>query len=578
MSLWAPSATSRLYQHWVSSCLVNECLVISATVEAFYGENNLAPYPMDVLGGKKKKKRKKSLNKHLALEADISSSTAATDIPSEDLHGDDLLAFIDGVLTERPMKWFEINPASRSDPLKTKMIFDNVIERCRPTLTTQTMAIADGLIYKMSAAYRHMKFWKSSRHAFKEFARANMLDFMGPLKSISEKIAAASFEYDISSQTMRYLTALLVARVERLCRASKLAALAASHCVAYVALGHLVSSNILLLSVLSDIYKESVTQVKALLECYDSMRSLVLDSRFPQSVRELDAVKETLKEKRPVGGALSDIRRVVTDALSMNDVDLVNAFISDSERKNMENDFGTPVERTFENSLMETSTETIPVALRDVSEVKENEEKDTELGRKKKKRRRKIEGVESEMQTSRKNKLKRKANEVENEIQTSKENEEKDGELRRKKKKMKRKFEGVESEMQTSKKNKLKRKANEVENEIQTSKENEEKDGELRRKKKKMKRKFEGMESEMQTSRKNKLKRKDDEVGKEIQTSKNKKKTKVKVKQTFEEIVNEVRLCKKKKNSKRKVKEANEDGERAILPKRKKKRNVRLDK
>lgn len=34
------------------------------------------------------------------------------------------------------------------------MVLDEVIQRCRPIMATGTMAIVDGLIYKMSAPYR----------------------------------------------------------------------------------------------------------------------------------------------------------------------------------------------------------------------------------------------------------------------------------------------------------------------------------------------------------------------------------------------------------------------------------------
>uniref|UniRef100_A0A915B053 Nucleolus and neural progenitor protein-like N-terminal domain-containing protein n=1 Tax=Parascaris univalens TaxID=6257 RepID=A0A915B053_PARUN len=386
-----------------------------------------------------KAKKRKSLRKVAPLKGAHSSNLSGTfdseeEIPKEN----DFLELVNSALIDKPRKVFESKPtSSESNPFKTKMLLDEVIQRCRPIMATDTMAIVDGLIYKMSAPYRHMKFWRSSRHAFKELVRANALDIVDQLRLISEKIAAANFQYELTEATLRYLGAMLVARVQRLCRTCKLTVIAASHCIAHIELGHLIATNMLLLSVLSDVYSESMTRLKILLDCYDVFTPLISDSKFgfSRSLRELTFVKEALKERCSMGAPLSDAKRILSKALTISEMDFVNELASETQRKMLMEigEFGIPVERKLDDSIKgKDENEEVPTNSLRVASEKDSSVEQNGLLKKKKKLKRKMEDVKESFQTSAKKKKLRRGLQEEDESEM--------GTLKQKKKRKKKSF------------------------------------------------------------------------------------------------------------------------------------------
>uniref|UniRef100_A0A0M3I0R4 UBN2 domain-containing protein n=1 Tax=Ascaris lumbricoides TaxID=6252 RepID=A0A0M3I0R4_ASCLU len=178
------------------------------------------------------------------------------------------------------------------------------------------------------------------------------------------------------------------------------------------------AANVLLLSVLSDVYSESITQLKILVDCYDVFSPLISDSkfgRFSRSLRELRSVKEALKERYSMGAPLSDAKRILTKALTISEMDFVNELPSDAQRKMwMEiEELGMPVERKLEDPMrgkdqnVNVSTNSLRVASEEDNSVEKNG-----VLKKKKKLKRKIKDVKDNTQASgKKKKLKRKLQE-----------------------------------------------------------------------------------------------------------------------------------------------------------------------
>ncbi|MCP9260693.1 BMA-SPTL-1, isoform c [Dirofilaria immitis] len=135
-----------------------------------------------------------------------------------------------------------------------QMIIDKLIDLYPGSVAPQSVPILDALIYKMSAPYRHAKFWRFTRRVSKELNKLNALNLKKYLKNIAKDMVKSEMRYSLNVCAKRYIAAMLICRAIRNCRLRRLCEQAASHCLQHIQTGHLLQSNLLLLALNADVY------------------------------------------------------------------------------------------------------------------------------------------------------------------------------------------------------------------------------------------------------------------------------------------------------------------------------------
>ncbi|KAL3993895.1 hypothetical protein ACH3XW_19495 [Acanthocheilonema viteae] len=200
-----------------------------------------------------------------------------------------LLAMVDKYCSQ-PVHNFESNNRKfDATVIKEKVIIDKLIDLYPSSVAPQSVAILDALIYKMSAPYRHAKFWRFTRRVSKELNKLNALKLNKYLKNISKDMLKSEMRYSLNICAKRYITTMLIRRAVHSCRLRKLCEQAASHCLQHIQTGHLLQSNLLLLALNADIYHALKKNMAKIVECYDCLQSLLTDPSLLQVRRLLVA-------------------------------------------------------------------------------------------------------------------------------------------------------------------------------------------------------------------------------------------------------------------------------------------------
>uniref|UniRef100_A0A158Q7R6 Serine palmitoyltransferase 1 n=1 Tax=Elaeophora elaphi TaxID=1147741 RepID=A0A158Q7R6_9BILA len=197
----------------------------------------------------------------------------------ESLEEEALLAVVDKYCSQPVHNAFESNNR-RFDAtvISEKMIIDKLVDLYPSSVAPQSVAILDALIYKMSAPYRHAKFWRFTRRVSKELNKLNALKLNQYLKNISKDMLKSEMHYSLNICAKRYIAAMLIHRAVRSRRLRRLCEQAASHCLQHIQTGHLLQSNLLLLALNADIYHALKKNMAKIVECYDCLQPFLTDS------------------------------------------------------------------------------------------------------------------------------------------------------------------------------------------------------------------------------------------------------------------------------------------------------------
>uniref|UniRef100_A0A915Q0E2 Serine palmitoyltransferase 1 n=1 Tax=Setaria digitata TaxID=48799 RepID=A0A915Q0E2_9BILA len=197
----------------------------------------------------------------------------------ECLEEEELLKSVDKYCWQPVHNAFETNPKKfNAMVINEKVIIEKLIDLYPCSVAPQSVAIFDGLIYKMSAPYRHAKFWRFTRHVSKELNKLNALKLKRYLKNIVKDMLKSEMRYGLNVSAKRYIEAVLICRAVRSCRLRKLCEQAASHCLQHIQTGHLLESNLLLLALNADVYHGLKKNMAKVVECYIRLQPLLTDS------------------------------------------------------------------------------------------------------------------------------------------------------------------------------------------------------------------------------------------------------------------------------------------------------------
>ncbi|VDK77936.1 unnamed protein product [Litomosoides sigmodontis] len=197
----------------------------------------------------------------------------------ESLESEELLALVDKYCSQSPHNAFQSDKKKfDATVINEKMMVDKLIDLYPGAVSPQSVAILDALIYKMSAPYRHAKFWRSTRRVSKELNRLNALKLDKYLKNISKDMLKSEMRYSLNICAKRYIAAMLIRRAVLSCRLRRFCEQAASHCLQHMQTGHLLQSNLLLLALNADVHHALKKNMAKTVECYGFLQSFLTDS------------------------------------------------------------------------------------------------------------------------------------------------------------------------------------------------------------------------------------------------------------------------------------------------------------
>ncbi|KAM3716342.1 Death domain-associated protein [Dirofilaria immitis] len=214
----------------------------------------------------------------------------------ESLEDESLLSMVDEYCSQPVHNPFEIgNKKFDAEVIKEKMIIDKLIDLYPGSVAPQSVPILDALIYKMSAPYRHAKFWRFTRRVSKELNKLNALNLKKYLKNIAKDMVKSEMRYSLNVCAKRYIAAMLICRAIRNCRLRRLCEQAASHCLQHIQTGHLLQSNLLLLALNADVYDSTKKNMAKIVECYNCLQPFLIDSSLLHVKKLLIAVNNALQ-------------------------------------------------------------------------------------------------------------------------------------------------------------------------------------------------------------------------------------------------------------------------------------------
>lgn len=264
-------------------------------------------------------RKKKELSRMLQRKAgeDLPSATKSFSV-----NDDEFLGFLDICLAEKPLRWFDPNQSELTlVTLQKKKVVMFLAEKSFGKLASKCASIFDSLIYKMSAPYRHMMFWRLTRRVFKELAKLNECEIVASLSRISANSGVSG--YFLSDACIRYLAAFFVSRAVRISRLRKLCVQAASQCTAQLQLGYFVTSALLITGLLAEVYDEATKHIGFLASGYDVVAPLLSDHRFPKTLTSIEEIKASGSLSTSDPDLKGDAFHVFSDTLRLSDEDLI---------------------------------------------------------------------------------------------------------------------------------------------------------------------------------------------------------------------------------------------------------------
>ncbi|VDP17944.1 unnamed protein product [Onchocerca flexuosa] len=199
----------------------------------------------------------------------------------ESLEEEALLSVVDKYCSQPVHNPFEAdNKKFDATVINEKLVIDKLIDLYPNSVAPQSVAILDALIYKMSAPYRHAKFWRFTRRVSKELNKLNALKLNKYLKNIAKDMLKSEMHYSLNVCAKRYIVSVLICRAIRSYRLRKLCEQAALHCLQHIQTGHLLQSNLLLLALNADVYDAVKKNMAKIMECYNCLQSFFADSRY----------------------------------------------------------------------------------------------------------------------------------------------------------------------------------------------------------------------------------------------------------------------------------------------------------
>lgn len=160
---------------------------------------------------------------------------------SEGMEDEALLATVD-----KYCSYASLNPFERDSKnfdakiISEKMTIDKLIGQYPNSIAPKCIAILDALVYKMSAPFRHAKFWRYTRRVLKELKKLNALKLVTYLKNVSKDMQKSEMRYGLNLYSKRYVAAMLISRAIRGCRLRALCEQAALQCLQHIQTGHLI--------------------------------------------------------------------------------------------------------------------------------------------------------------------------------------------------------------------------------------------------------------------------------------------------------------------------------------------------
>lgn len=201
------------------------------------------------------------------------------------------LAFVDSRMKKKPLRWFDLAACGLNMiTLQKKAVANFFVDGRIVKVASKSVSIFKALIYKMSAPYRHMMFWRACRRVFKDLLKINDSEAITSLSRISA--GATDPTHFLSDFSINFLAAFLISRAISLCRLRPLCVGAASHCIEQLKLRHFTTSNLLLIGLLADVYNEIRKHIRVAVEGYDLVVPLLSDERYPKSLANFEEIKK----------------------------------------------------------------------------------------------------------------------------------------------------------------------------------------------------------------------------------------------------------------------------------------------
>uniref|UniRef100_A0A1I7W3T5 DUF4477 domain-containing protein n=1 Tax=Loa loa TaxID=7209 RepID=A0A1I7W3T5_LOALO len=251
----------------------------------------------------------------------------------QSLEDEALLAMVDKYCSEPVHNPFE-SDSKKFDAtiINEKAIIDKLIGLYPSSVAPQSVAILDALIYKMSAPYRHAKFWRFTRRVSKELNKLNALKLNKYLKKISKDMLKSEMHYSLSVCAKRYIAAMLICRAVRSCRLRKLCEQAASHCLQHIQTGHLLQSNLLLLALNADIYDALKKNLDGIVKCYNCLQPLLTDSSLLHVGKLLVMANSTFQNSTFLISSLNSFR-LIAEICGIEESEYIDLLTSTGTQK-----------------------------------------------------------------------------------------------------------------------------------------------------------------------------------------------------------------------------------------------------
>uniref|UniRef100_A0A914CAR8 Nucleolus and neural progenitor protein-like N-terminal domain-containing protein n=1 Tax=Acrobeloides nanus TaxID=290746 RepID=A0A914CAR8_9BILA len=205
-----------------------------------------------------------------------------------------LLETINLHLKNAPPKLFSSSSSVLVDLRKLRFQLQGVLSTWKSNgidgnISSGSMKIYDALVYKFGQSNRHQKFWKVTLQVYSELKRINQRNLFEILSKISQGLSNSNYTCAPSTSATCYVASLILERMIRLDRLRLLCVKSAHFSMGYIELNHLITFNLMLIAIASDIAKESLRHIYQLSKTYNELaywfRST--DKSFPTSSAEL---------------------------------------------------------------------------------------------------------------------------------------------------------------------------------------------------------------------------------------------------------------------------------------------------
>lgn len=191
-----------------------------------------------------------------------------------------LFEFIDKSIQRGPGKFFRSNVNRDFHQKKALQRFGldlNVVaaefiaKKLGRCVSIASCQLYEALIYKFGASNRHQKYWKSTLYIYRHLKMINKSNLFDVLQTMLQRLESCDFNYQPTNSFLSYLGACLMDRIYKLDRVRYLCNHSAELSMGYVEIGHLLTFNLMIIAIASDVANEALKHICEYIKAYNKI-------------------------------------------------------------------------------------------------------------------------------------------------------------------------------------------------------------------------------------------------------------------------------------------------------------------